>query len=132
MAYYRRVPQAISRGERVMFDRKGLRARDVFAAIREDVPGFAQAERELGSRLVVARNVLRLRIQRGMTQQQLAQALGVKQPRIAQLESADANLQIDTLDRLAAVFGVEPARLLQAEKSATPQPADAPHPVTAG
>lgn len=115
-----------------MFDRKGSRARDVFAAIREDVPGFAQAERELGSRGVVARNVLRLRIQRGMTQQQLAQALGVKQPRIAQIESADANLQIDTLDRLAAVFGVEPARLLQAEKPATAQAVDAPRPVAAG
>lgn len=115
-----------------MFDRKGSRARDVFAAIREEVPGFARAERELGSRLVVARNVLQLRIQRGMTQQQLAQALGVKQPRIAQIESADANLQIDTLDRLAAVFGIEPARLLQAEKPAPSQPAVAPRPVTAG
>ncbi|WP_414682990.1 helix-turn-helix domain-containing protein [Longimicrobium sp.] len=53
-----------------------------------------------------------------LTQQQLAQSLGVKQPRIAQIESAGANLQIDTLDRVAAVFGVEPARLLQAEKPA--------------
>jgi ribosome-binding protein aMBF1 (putative translation factor) len=99
----------------MMFDRKKSRLSDVFAAIRQEVPELAQAEKELGSRLVVARNVMGLRIQRGLTQQQLAQALGVKQPRIAQIESASANLQIDTLDRLAAVFGVEPARLLQAE-----------------
>jgi ribosome-binding protein aMBF1 (putative translation factor) len=99
----------------MMFDRKGSRASEVFAAIAREVPELAQVEKELGSRLVVARNVMGLRIQRGLTQQQLAQALGVKQPRIAQIESASANLQIDTLDRLAAVFGVEPARLLQAE-----------------
>ena len=99
-----------------MFDRKGTRAAEVFAAIREEVPGFAETERELGSRLVVARNVMRLRIQRGWTQQQLARELGVTQPRIAQVESASANVQIDTLDRLAAVFGVEPAGLLQPGK----------------
>ena len=101
-----------------MFERKDFRVRDVFAAIREDVPELAQAEKALGSRLVVARNVMRLRIQRGWTQQRLAQELGVKQPRVAQIESAGANLQIDTLDHLASVFGVEPARLLRAEKPA--------------
>jgi ribosome-binding protein aMBF1 (putative translation factor) len=104
-----------------MFDRKRSRSEDVFATISEEVPGFAQAERELGSRLVVARNVMRLRIQRGWTQQQLAREMGVTQPRIAQIESAAANVQIDTLDRLAVAFGVEPARLLQPGKaSATP------------
>lgn len=102
----------------MMFERKGSRASEVFAAIAEEVPQLAEARKELGSRLEVARNVMRLRIQRGLTQQQLAQMLGVKQPRIAQIESASANLQIDTLDRLAAVFGVEPALLLQAEKPA--------------
>jgi transcriptional regulator with XRE-family HTH domain len=44
----------------------------------------------------------------------------VTQPQIAQIESASANVQIDTLDRLAAVFGIEPARLLQPGK---PSPA---------
>lgn len=107
-----------------MFDRKGSRAADVFAAIREEVPGVAQAEKELGSRLVVARNVMRLRMQRGWTQQQLARELDVSQPRIAQIESASANLQIDTLDRLAAVFGIEPARLLQLDRQ-SPAPREA-------
>lgn len=112
----------------MMFERKGSRAADVFSSIREEVPGLAEAEKALGSRLVVARNVLRLRVQRGFTQQRLAQELGVRQPRVAQIESAQANLQIDTLDRLAAVFGVEPARLLQAEK---PAAVDTDEPVVA-
>ena len=102
-----------------MFERKGSTLNEVFAAIREEVPAIDETEKDLGSRLVVARNVMRLRMQRGLTQQQLAQELGVKQPRIAQIESTAANLQIDTIDRLAAVFGIEPARLLQAEKPAT-------------
>ncbi|HEX5726479.1 MAG TPA: helix-turn-helix transcriptional regulator [Longimicrobiaceae bacterium] len=105
-----------------MFERQGSRAKDVFTAIEEDVPELAHAEQELGSRLVVARNVTRLRIQRGYTQQRLAQELGVRQPRIAQIEGARANLQIDTLDRLAAVFGVEPASLLQTEKATSRAP----------
>jgi ribosome-binding protein aMBF1 (putative translation factor) len=116
-----------------MFDRNRAPAADVFATIREDVPEFAQAEKELGSRLVVARNVMRLRMQRGWTQQQLAQALGVTQPRIAQIESASANVQIDTLDRLATVFSIEPARLLQpGTPSGAPREQPELDPVTAG
>ncbi|HEV3052450.1 MAG TPA: helix-turn-helix transcriptional regulator [Longimicrobium sp.] len=116
-----------------MFDRKGTRAAEVFATIRDEVPGFAEAEREFGSRLVVARNVMRLRIQRGWTQQQLARELGVTQPRVAQIESASENVQIDTLDRLAAVFGVEPAGLLQPGKpSAAPREEPEAEPAVAG
>jgi hypothetical protein len=48
-----------------MFQHQGTRAKDLFAALRDEVPEFAQAERDLGSRLVVATNVMRLRIQRG-------------------------------------------------------------------
>jgi plasmid maintenance system antidote protein VapI len=114
-----------------MSDRHGSKAEDVFAVIREEVPAFTRAEKELGSRLVVARNVIRLRIQRGLTQRQLAQQLGVTQPRVAQIESAGANVQIDTLDRLAAVFGIEPARLLQAEEPAASPRARDPEPVAA-
>lgn len=111
-----------------MFERDGSSLHEVFADIRDEVPEFATAERELGSRRAVARNVMRLRIQRGYTQHQLAEVLGVRQPRIAQIESARANLKIDTLDRLAAVFGVEPARLLQAEQAAS---APRPEPIAA-
>ena len=64
----------------------------------------------------ITNRVRELRLELGWTQQQLARELGVTQPRIAQVESASANVQIDTLDRLAAVFGVEPAGLLQPGK----------------
>jgi DNA-binding XRE family transcriptional regulator len=102
------------------FDRTRSKASTVLPGIRDEVPAVEQAERTLGSRAVVAQNVLRLRVQRGYTQTQLADALGVSQPRVAEIESARANVQVDTLDRLAAVFGVEPAALLRATRTAAP------------
>lgn len=102
-----------------MAQHQGTRAKDLFAALRDEVPEFAQAERDLGSRLLVAKNVMRLRIQRGYTQRRLADELGVTQPRIAEIEGARANLKLDTLDKLAKVFGVEPSSLFKVEKKRT-------------
>src|SRR3954470_24214529 len=86
-------------------------ARDLAAEVRRDIPAVAVAESDLC--VVLARNVLRLRNQRGMTQRDLARALGVSQPRIAEIEAARTTARIDTVGRLAAVFGVEPWTLLK-------------------
>ena len=67
----------------------------------------------MGSRLVVARNVIRLRMRSGITQTALARRVGTSQPRIAQIESAQANVTLDTLDRIAAAFGVQTATLFK-------------------
>jgi len=101
----------------------GTRARDLFAALRNEVPEFAEAERDLGSRLVVAKNVMRLRIQRGYTQRCVADELGVTQPRIAEIEGARANLKLDTLDRLARVLGVDTSSLFKVGKKRIRRPA---------
>lgn len=89
----------------------GIDALELFASIRRENPEIARAEAAMGSRLVIARNVLRLRVRAGITQTELARRVGTSQPRIAQIESAQANVTVDTLDRIAAAFGVEPARL---------------------
>jgi ribosome-binding protein aMBF1 (putative translation factor) len=102
-----------------MFDRTRGKAAAQLEAVRSEISSVADTEEKLGSRLVVARNVLRLRVQRGCTQAQLAAELGVKQPRVAEIESARANVQLDTIDRLARVFGVEPAALLRDERTST-------------
>jgi ribosome-binding protein aMBF1 (putative translation factor) len=86
-------------------------ARDLAARVRSEIPAVAVAEEELVT--VLARNVLRLRNQRGMTQRDLARVLGVSQPRIAEIEAARTTARIDTVGRLAAVFGVEPWTLLK-------------------
>ncbi|HEX2207639.1 MAG TPA: helix-turn-helix transcriptional regulator [Longimicrobium sp.] len=89
----------------------GIDALELFASIRRENPEIARAEAAMGSRLVIARNVLRLRVRAGITQSELARRVGTSQPRIAQIESAQANVTVDTLDRIAAAFGVEPAKL---------------------
>jgi DNA-binding XRE family transcriptional regulator len=90
---------------------QAISARDLADQIRSETPAVAAAEEELC--VVLARNVLRLRNQRGMTQRDLARALGVSQPRIAEIEGARTSARIDTVGRLAAVFGVEPWTLLK-------------------
>ena len=84
----------------------------VVSRIRANVPGVAEAEARLGSRLVIARNVMRLRIGRGWTQSRLAKEMGVGQPRVAQIENAAANFRLGTLDALGKAFGVSPVSLL--------------------
>lgn len=91
----------------------GIDARDLFASIRRENPEIARAEAAMGSRLVVARNVFRLRVRSGITQTELARRVGTSQPRIAQIESAQANITVDTLDRIAAAFSVQTATLFK-------------------
>jgi|GEM_PF-2868518 ribosome-binding protein aMBF1 (putative translation factor) len=95
---------------------RAVSARDLAAEVRSEIPAVAVAEEELVT--VLARNVLRLRNQRGMTQRDLARALGVSQPRIAEIEAARTTARIDTVGRLAAVFGVEPSTLLKRRTNA--------------
>jgi DNA-binding XRE family transcriptional regulator len=91
----------------------GIPARDLFASVRRENPGIARAEAAMGSRLTIARNVLRLRVRSGISQTALARRVGTSQPRIAQIEAARANVTVDTLDRIAAAFSVQTATLFK-------------------
>lgn len=93
--------------------KNAVSARELFEQIRREDPGVGEAEQRLGSRLTLARNVLRLRNQRGWTQGQLAKSLGVTQPRVAEIEAGQVSVRTDTIDRLAAAFSVEPYSLLR-------------------
>jgi transcriptional regulator with XRE-family HTH domain len=57
-------------------------------------------------------NVWRIREERGLTQQQLAERAGLKQPRVAEIERSDANPTLLTISRIAHALGVTPDRLL--------------------
>src|SRR6185436_2473459 len=91
--------------------KRAVAARELAEQVRKEIPAVTVAETELTT--ILARNVLRLRNQRGMTQRELARALGVSQPRIAEIESARTTARIDTVGKLAAVFGIEAWRLLE-------------------
>ncbi len=63
----------------------------------------------------VASNLRRLRQQTGLSQQALAEAAQVSRRMLVSIESGDANVSLNTLDRLAEALGVQFADLLQAE-----------------
>jgi ribosome-binding protein aMBF1 (putative translation factor) len=54
------------------------------------------------------------RLQNGWSQKELAMRMGTSQSYIARLEAGDIDPQVSTLKRLAAVFDVKPALLLDA------------------
>ena len=70
--------------------------KDWQAKQRQD-PDFVAAERELEPGYQVAR----LRIQRGLTQAQLAEMVGTRQPSIARLENGSSVPSLSFLDRIA-------------------------------
>jgi DNA-binding XRE family transcriptional regulator len=70
--------------------------KDWQAEQRQD-PEFVAAERELEPGYQVAR----LRIQRGLTQAQLAEMVGTRQPSIARLENGSSIPSLSFLDRIA-------------------------------
>ncbi|HEX6039180.1 helix-turn-helix transcriptional regulator [Longimicrobium sp.] len=57
-------------------------------------------------------NVWSLRETKGLTQQQLAEAAQMKQPRIADIERDEANPTLQTISRVAFALGVTADRLL--------------------
>lgn len=61
---------------------------------------------------VVGENIRRIRFQRGLTQEQLAEELGMSVRYLAGVERGERNLSLDTLDDLAARLGVQTEALL--------------------
>lgn len=55
-----------------------------------------------------------LRLQRGMSQAQLAEVIGTQQPYIARIESGSADMRLDTCRRLAAALSIDLNTLDQA------------------
>jgi len=62
------------------------------------------------------RNLLRLRTNRGLTQIQLAEAIGVTQSRISEWERDKGEPNLAQLHRLADALRVKMGTLLEAEK----------------
>ncbi len=65
------------------------------------------------ARQVLAKNVRRLRLERKLTQEALANAANLRQGFISDVESAKLDVRIDTLDRLAKALGVRVSELFE-------------------
>ncbi|HEV2148321.1 MAG TPA: helix-turn-helix transcriptional regulator [Longimicrobiaceae bacterium] len=89
-----------------------MRADDFFRELEAEFPTPPEVAAEVDLPHVLASNVYRFRKERGLTQEQLAEAVGVRQPRIAEVERGDANPRLSTLAKLAFALGVPVASLL--------------------
>ena len=64
-------------------------------------------------RKVVAQNLRRLRLDKGLSQEELALRAGVDRTYISALERGVYSATVTMIGKLAAVLGVEPAMLLE-------------------
>jgi DNA-binding XRE family transcriptional regulator/predicted RNase H-like HicB family nuclease len=81
------------------------------------LPGMIEHDREgqherllmvtVGALLSARVHIRNRREEFGISQQQLANAVGVSQQAIAKIESPDANVRLETLERVAAALGSE-------------------------
>jgi len=63
--------------------------------------------------MVFASNVRRLRTERGMSQEQLAEAAGVHRTYVGMLERGEKNVTIYNIERIAKALVVDPSILLK-------------------
>lgn len=80
-------------------------------------PDYIAAKKKLRPYLILANNVLNLRIKQGWTQSELAIRTGTKQANISRIESGLSNPTVQFLQKLANVFDVEIKDLLQENDS---------------
>lgn len=70
-------------------------------------PEFAAEWERLALARMVAVGLIGFRSDHGLSQRELADRLGVSQPRVVELESGEKNPQIETLVKIAAATGLE-------------------------
>ena len=72
------------------------------------VPGRAAPD---PLRALLAQNLVRLRLQAGLTQRALAARAGIRPRRIFELEAGRSNATLDTINLVARALGVDPREL---------------------
>ena len=68
--------------------------------------------------IVVGRNIRRLRRERGVSQEDLADEIGVHRTYMGGVERGERNLTLRSLERLAERLGVSPLSLLEDPEAA--------------
>jgi ribosome-binding protein aMBF1 (putative translation factor) len=70
-------------------------------------PAFRTAYEAEDKRIKLVLRLIKLRQQRGMTQADLAKAIGTRQANVSRLERFDSNLTVGTLEKVARALGVD-------------------------
>jgi ribosome-binding protein aMBF1 (putative translation factor) len=68
-------------------------------------PDFRAAYEAEDKRIELVLQIIKLRERRGMTQSDLAKAIGTRQANVSRLERFDANLTLGTLEKVARALG---------------------------
>jgi ribosome-binding protein aMBF1 (putative translation factor) len=68
-------------------------------------PEFRAAYKAEDQRIELVLQIIKLRQRRGMTQADLAKAIGTRQANVSRLERFDANLTLGTLEKVAQALG---------------------------
>ncbi len=68
------------------------------------------------ARQILARNLRRLRLGKGLTQEELANAAGLRQALISELEASKLDVRLDTLSRVAIALDATLAELFYESK----------------
>ena len=66
---------------------------------------------------LIAANVRRIRADRGFSQQELAQRMGVAQSRVSEIEHGRGGVQSSTIDKLSDALACRPSDLLSQQKA---------------
>jgi transcriptional regulator with XRE-family HTH domain len=86
---------------------------EFFRKLEAESPEFKAAGAEIDPPHFLASNVYDLRTARGITQAALAKAIGIAQPRIAEIERGEANPRLSTIGRLAYALDTTVSDLLK-------------------
>lgn len=79
---------------------------------------YARARQKIAGRLEGGEpSLAQLRLAKGMSQSQLAEAMGKKQPYVARLESGSNDVQMSTIEAIAKALGVPAANVFAAVMS---------------
>lgn len=66
----------------------------------------------------VNENIKKIRKEKGMTQKELGEKLGISQSAIGQFEKKESNLKIDTIKKIAIALNVDMSRLIDTDELA--------------
>jgi len=88
---------------------KEIKATDFDDFLQEELknPEFKKWYDFYGKQVEIFYNLLLLRKEKGMTQAELAKKIGTTQSNVGRLESGQQNFTVETLDKIAKVFGKE-------------------------
>ena len=81
------------------------RARDLHERMMSDNPEYRREYEALEEEFALIAALLDARSKAGLTQAQVAERMGVKQPVVAKIESGRSNVSFDTIKRYAHATG---------------------------